>query len=182
MAFWQGARLEQDRWILNGRVGLKRDASKKLIFFDLLDADKCKLQIMCAQNRFISPEEETSSSNASYGVAQLLRKGDFVSVEGFVGATNTGELTLVANHVTMLAPCLREIPEVFEDHIGKARNRHLDFLVNDHHLKTFKTRAKIINTLRRFLADKEGMLEVETPVLWTSHGGEGFFSAPFSSW
>ena len=50
------------------------------------------------------------------------------------------------------------------------RKRYLDLLMNDDVRRRFVLRSKVISEIRKFL-DKEGFLEVETPVLQTLAGG-----------
>jgi lysyl-tRNA synthetase class 2 len=50
------------------------------------------------------------------------------------------------------------------------RQRYLDLIVNPEVRDVFRTRAKIVSTMRRFL-DERGFLEVETPTLQPIYGG-----------
>jgi len=123
-----------------------------------------------------SPSPLASSSHsdgASYftSLNRLLRRGDVIWVEGIPTRTGTGELTLLVRRMELLAPCMTEIPERMEDVDTRCRQRYLDMLVNRSHLlPTTVLRSRVLASLRRFL-EQEGFLEVETPILWTSHGG-----------
>ena len=50
------------------------------------------------------------------------------------------------------------------------RQRYLDMLVNRPVLSTFALRSRVLSALRSFLVS-HSFVEVETPILWTSHGG-----------
>jgi lysyl-tRNA synthetase class 2 len=50
------------------------------------------------------------------------------------------------------------------------RHRHLDMLVNRSILHPFHLRARVLASMRSFLV-RHGFVEVETPILWTNHGG-----------
>jgi len=56
--------------------------------------------------------------------------------------------------------------------------RYLDLIVNNSHKDIFKFRAKMISTIRALL-EKEGFIEVETPVL--SHKAGGALARPFKT-
>lgn len=92
---------------------------------------------------------------------------DLVGVEGEVFKTKTGEITVKATGVTLLAKSLRPLPEKFHglrDPELRYRMRYLDLIMNNDVRDTFVKRAKIINILRNVLAER-GFMEVETPVL-----------------
>ena len=99
--------------------------------------------------------------------------GDIVGVEGTIFKTNTGELSIHVKKIRLLTKSLRPLPE---KHLGltdtelRYRKRYLDLLTNPESLEVFKTRAKITNNLRSFLA-KENFIEVETPMMHPIPGG-----------
>jgi len=95
--------------------------------------------------------------------------GDIVGIKGFVFKTQTGEITVHAQHIEMLSKSLRPLPEKFHglaDMDMKYRQRDVDLIMNQDVRKTFITRTAILKALREFL-DNRGFLEVETPVLLT---------------
>jgi len=51
------------------------------------------------------------------------------------------------------------------------RKRYLDLLMNPQALEVLVNRSKITYTIRKFLVEKKGYLEVEDPVLQTLYGG-----------
>ncbi len=102
-----------------------------------------------------------------------LRRGDIIGVVGYPGKTKKGELSVFAEDVTLLSPCLHMLPKAhygFKDQETRYRQRYLDLIMNNNVRDKFITRARIINYLRRFL-DNLGFLEVETPMMNMIAGG-----------
>ncbi len=93
--------------------------------------------------------------------------GDIVGVEGFVFKTQTGEVSVHATRLIMLAKALLPLPEKFnglQNADMKYRLRHVDLIVNAGVRETFYKRAKIVRAIRAFL-DGRGFIEAETPIL-----------------
>ena len=109
-----------------------------------------------------------------YANFKLLDIGDFIGVEGFVFTTKTGEISIHASNIIILAKSIRPLPivkekdgmvfDAFTDKEQRYRNRHLDLILNPEVKKTFFQRSEIIKNIRKIL-DKKNFLEVETPVL-----------------
>jgi len=90
-----------------------------------------------------------------------------------VFVTKTGEITIRAERVELLAKSLRPLPERWHgltDVEIRYRQRYTDLIVNDEVRLVFRQRAAIIRALRAFL-DARQFLEVETPVLQPLYGG-----------
>lgn len=99
--------------------------------------------------------------------------GDFVELKGTFFLTKKKEKTLKVLGWKMLAKSLRPLPEKWhglQDTEERFRKRYLDLLANEEVKKRFILRSKIISEIRSFL-DKEGFLEVETPILQPLAGG-----------
>ena len=99
--------------------------------------------------------------------------GDIVGVTGFVFKTRTGEVTIHAKEVTLLAKSLKPLPEKFhglKDPDLRYRERYVDLIMNPEVKDTFMKRTEIIKEIRRVL-DEKGYTEVETPILNTISGG-----------
>ena len=114
-----------------------------------------------------------------YDVYRLLDIGDWVGVEGTVFKTRTGEITIMVKKLQVLCKSLRPLPEKWhglKDLETRYRQRYLDLIVNENVVRVFRTRARIVSTMRRFL-DARGFLEVETPTLQPIYGGA--FAKPF---
>ncbi len=99
--------------------------------------------------------------------------GDIVGIEGYVFKTQTGEVSVHAEKMTLLSKSLLPLPEKFHGLTNvdlRYRQRYVDLIANPEVKQTFITRSKIISAIRAFL-DGEGFVEVETPVLNTIPGG-----------
>lgn len=99
--------------------------------------------------------------------------GDIVGVKGELFKTNTGELTLNAEHLELLTKSLRPLPDKFHglaDQELKYRKRYVDLIANDESRKTFLIRSRLIQAFRQFM-DKNQFLEVETPMMHPIPGG-----------
>jgi lysyl-tRNA synthetase class 2 len=108
-----------------------------------------------------------------YALALDLDLGDIVGVEGTVFVTRTGEITVKASSLTLLAKSLRALPEKWHgltDVEIRYRQRYTDLIVNEDVRRVFRTRSRIVRALREFL-DARGYLEVETPALQALYGG-----------
>lgn len=93
--------------------------------------------------------------------------GDFVGVEGEMMVTRTGETTLNVTSWTFLSKTLRPLPEKFHgvsDPELRLRRRYLDLITSPESRDRFRTRTRVIRTIRTFL-DNNGFLEIDTPVL-----------------
>jgi lysyl-tRNA synthetase class 2 len=126
-------------------------------------------------------------------LVELLDLGDWIGVEGSLFRTRTGEVTVRAESVELLAKSLRPLPlgktEVtdsgdtvvhsgFADTESRYRQRYADLAVNPDVRDVFLLRARIISRLRELL-DEDGFVEVETPVLQPIYGGA--FARPFTT-
>ena len=96
-----------------------------------------------------------------------LGVGDIVGAEGEVVKTRRGELSLRVAEVTLLAPCLRPMPDKWHEMSDvevRYRQRYLDLIQNPTPLRVIEARAVLNATIRSFF-DERGFLEVETPLL-----------------
>lgn len=104
-----------------------------------------------------------------YNLFKSADIGDIVGVTGEVMKTKTGEVTIKCLEYTHLVKALRPLPEKFHgltDVEERYRRRYVDLIMNDESRKVAFLRPKIIKCIRDFM-DKEGFLEVETPMLST---------------
>ena len=93
--------------------------------------------------------------------------GDIIGVEGVLFRTRTGEISVHANSVTLLAKSLLPLPEKFHGLTNleqRYRQRYVDLIVNPEVKNTFVKRSKILSLIRSYL-DSKGYLEVDTPIL-----------------
>ena len=116
----------------------------------------------------------------------LIDLGDWIGVEGPTFRTRTGEITIRAQSYTLLTKSLRPLPfgkvetdsetgertvhSGFSDQEARYRQRYADLAVHPDVREVFRTRSRIVTSLRSFF-DSEGFLEVETPVLQPLYGG-----------
>ena len=99
--------------------------------------------------------------------------GDLVCISGKVFETKTGEKSVHADSVTLLAKSLQILPEKYhglKDTDMRYRQRYVDLIMNEEVKDTFIKRSKIISTIRKYL-DSQGFMEVETPMLVSNAGG-----------
>jgi lysyl-tRNA synthetase, class II len=153
---------QPDIFTVAGRIIAIRSFGKS-IFMHLLDSGQ-KLQIYLQQNQV---------DKESYNLSKKLDIGDIIRVRGLLFRTRTDELTLLAQEAVLLSKNLRPLPEKYhglKDVELRYRQRYVDLIVNDAVRETFRKRAEIIQTVRRFLMDR-GFLEVETPMMQPIPGG-----------
>jgi lysyl-tRNA synthetase class 2 len=109
----------------------------------------------------------------AYRLFKRLDIGDFVGVTGRPFRTKTGELTVQAAELTLLAKSLRPLPDKWHgltDVEVRYRQRYVDLIANGTVADVFRRRARIVAEMRRFL-DARGFLEVETPMMQAIPGG-----------
>ena len=108
-----------------------------------------------------------------YAIFKKYDIGDIVGAEGEVFTTQTGEISIRVDKMTLLSKSLLPLPEKFHglsDTDIRYRQRYVDLIMNDDVKKTFINRSKIIAAIRSYL-NSQGFLEVETPMLVSNAGG-----------
>ncbi len=119
-----------------------------------------------------------------WDVVELLDLDDHVGVRGTLFRTRTGEVTVRAAEVTLLAKSLRPLPRGktqvgpdgavshggLQDPEVRYRQRYADLAVHPDVREVFRLRARVVSSIRSFL-DERRFLEVETPVLQALYGG-----------
>jgi len=154
-----------------GRVTARRGMGKAS-FLDLRDGSG-RIQVYVKQ--------ESVGAESYERILHDVDLGDFIGVQGTLFRTKTGEPTVEAQTVIMLAKALRPPPEKWHglnDVEIRYRQRYLDLMANPEVRDIFVARSKVISAIRRFL-DARGYLEVETPVLQASAGGAA--ARPFTT-
>ena len=161
-----------------GRI-MSRRIMGSASFFELQD-EHGRVQVYVRRDDICPPDDE-EKKNYNTLFKKLLDIGDIVGVKGFAFITQTGELSIHARELTLLAKSVRPLPIVKEDKDGKVhdaftdpekryRERYVDLVVNPHVRAAFVKRTKLVNSMREFL-NGLGLLEVETPVLQPLYGG-----------
>jgi len=110
---------------------------------------------------------------AAYSVFRKFDLGDIVGLRGTLFRTKTDELTLKAAEVTLLSKSLRPLPEKYhglKDVETRYRQRYVDLIVTPRTREIFQKRTQVVRELRTFL-DREGFMEVETPMMQPIPGG-----------
>jgi len=102
-----------------------------------------------------------------------LDVGDFVGLRGTLFQTRTGEWTLLADALRLLAKAVRPLPEKFhglKDPEKRYRQRYIDLVMNPEVREIFVRRSRMIQEIRSFFLER-GFLEVETPMMQPIPGG-----------
>ena len=158
-----------------GRIMSINDKGK--VFFIKIQDSMGIIQLYVKRDDICPGEDKTLFEK----VVKHLDLGDIIGVTGFVFITRTGETSIHAQTLTLLAKSLKPLPVVKRDEQGnvydavtdpefKYRQRYADLIINPEVKDTFIKRTKLINTIRDFLNER-GALEVDTPVLQNIPGG-----------
>ncbi|MFA6018295.1 MAG: lysine--tRNA ligase [Patescibacteria group bacterium] len=161
---------EQDEEIIAGRVLAMRNIGA-LTFFRIVD-DSGAMQAVVRKEDLGDIYETVINS---------LDVGDIVEGVGTAYVTKTGEKSVLAHSIRILAKALKPLPEKWnglQDVEIRYRQRELDLITNAESRNRLIVRSKLIGALRRFL-DEAGFLEVETPILQSIPGGAS--ARPFST-
>ena len=158
-----------------GRM-MSRRVMGKASFIELQDS-KGRIQVYITRDDLCSGEDKELYNTV---FKKLMDIGDFIGIRGFVFRTQTGEISVHAQEMTILSKALKPLPIVkykdgvaydkFDDPELRYRQRYVDLVVNDGVKETFLKRATIVRTMRRIL-DEAGYTEVETPTLQSIAGG-----------
>jgi lysyl-tRNA synthetase class 2 len=134
-----------------------------VIFFDLEDRS----------GRIQACVQKSRHPDAHRLVKGQVNRGDILGLAGTTFRTERGELTVRAEEVALLAPCLRPLPDKhhgLQDAAVMRNQRQLHLIVDAAARQRFLVRSRIIRLTRGFL-ETRGFVEVETPVLDTAYGG-----------
>jgi len=172
---------EKREVVIAGRM-MSRRIMGKASFMELQDS-RGRIQVYISRDD-ICPGDDKDLYNKVF--KKLLDIGDFVGVKGFVFRTQTGEVSVHAQELTLLSKSLKPLPIVkykdgvaydkFDDPELRARQRYVDLVVNEGVKDTFLKRATVLKTMRNFF-EEHGYTEGETPP-WQSIAG-GASARPF---
>ena len=135
----------------------------KVVFLDLRDWTD-HIQIFVGKKQV---------GELGWSLVEQLDLGDLIGVDGRLGHTKTGELTVFAETLTFLAKSLLPPPEKWHgltDQELRHRQRYVDLFSNPESLEVFLGRSKLIASFRKTMAD-QGFVEVETPTMQAIAGG-----------
>jgi lysyl-tRNA synthetase class 2 len=158
-----------------GRI-MSRRIMGKASFMELQDAFG-RIQVYISRDE-ICPDENKDLYNVVF--KKLLDIGDFVGIKGYVFRTQTGEISVHAESLTVLSKSLRPLPivkvkdgvtyDAFDDPELRYRRRYVDLVVNDGVKEIFLKRTKVYTSMREYF-NNAGYIEVETPILQSIPGG-----------
>ena len=158
-----------------GRI-MSRRIMGKASFIELQDAFG-RVQVYVSRDE-ICPGDDKELYNTVF--KKLLDIGDFVGIIGYVFRTQTGEISVHAQTLTVLSKSLRPLPivkmkdgvvyDAFDDPELRYRRRYVDLVVNDGVKQIFLKRTKVYTSMREYF-NNAGYIEVETPILQSIPGG-----------
>jgi lysyl-tRNA synthetase class 2 len=159
-----------------GRIMSVNDKGK--VLFVKIQDDQGIFQLYIKRDEICPDEDKTYWEVITKNGLDL---GDIIGATGYVFTTKTGETSLHAATLTLLAKSLKPLPVVKRDESGQVfdavtdpefryRQRYADLIINPEVKDTFTKRTILMNTIRQFLNDR-GALEVDTPVLQAIPGG-----------
>jgi len=158
-----------------GRI-MSRRIMGKASFVELQDS-KGRIQVYVSRDD-INTEAQPEMYNIVF--KKLLDIGDFIGIKGFVFRTQTGEISIHTQELTVLSKALRPLPivkykdgvafDAFEDPEQRYRQRYVDLVVNDGVKDIFLKRTKVYQSMRDYF-NAQGYIEVETPILQSIPGG-----------
>lgn len=145
-----------------GRIMLRRGQGK-VVFLDVRDWTE-RIQVFVGKKQV---------GDLAWSLVDLLDLGDLIGVDGTLGYTKTGELTVFATALTFLGKSLTPPPEKWHgltDQEARYRRRYVDLFANPESLQTFLGRSTIVRTFRKVMEER-GFVEVETPTMQSIAGG-----------
>ncbi len=145
-----------------GRITLRRTQGK-VHFLQVRDWTG-QIQVFIGKNQV---------GDSPWELAQLFDLGDLVGIDGTLGHTKTGELTVFATKLTFLSKSLLPPPEKWHgltDVETRSRQRYVDLFTNPESMATFLGRTRILAAFRRILGER-GFVEVEGPTMQAIAGG-----------
>ncbi|MCD4714067.1 MAG: lysine--tRNA ligase [Clostridiales bacterium] len=145
-----------------GRIMAKRDMGKAS-FIDIQDSE----------GRIQSYVRKDALGEEQYEIFKTYDIGDIVGVEGIVFKTQKDEISIRAEEVILMSKSLQILPEKWhglKDQEIRYRQRYVDLIVNPEVKEKFLQRSVIIKSMKEYF-DREGFLEVDTPILSTIAGG-----------
>jgi lysyl-tRNA synthetase, class II len=152
-----------------GRIVAKR-VFGKLAFFEIQD-ESGKIQLYLEKQKIDA--HMTVVSDPFNHLKKLADTGDILGAKGSIKRTEKGELSVYVSEYAFLTKSLLPLPDKWHgltDTEKRYRQRYVDLIVNPEVRQSFRRRAQITASIRRYLEEKD-FLEIETPVLQSEAGG-----------
>ncbi|PWK54452.1 lysine--tRNA ligase [Pleionea mediterranea] len=128
------------------------------------------LQDMKGQIQVYSGKEVQKDIKQRWGELDI---GDIIGVKGTLKRSGKGDLFVGMDEYYLLTKSLRPLPDKhagLKDQELKYRQRYVDLITSDKTRQDFLVRSKVVDGIRRYLAERDFM-EVETPMLQVIPGG-----------
>src|SRR5476651_2685723 len=162
--------------VVAGRI-MRRNIMGSASFAEIQDSTG-RIQVYLNRDE-LCPGEDKTLYNTVF--KKLLDLGDFIGVKGYVFITKMGEISIHVKELIILSKSLKPLPVVKRDEDGnihdgftdpelRYRQRYVDLTVNPGYKQIFVARSKVISSMREYF-NKQGWMEVETPILQPVHGG-----------
>ncbi len=152
-----------------GRI-IARRVFGKLAFFNLQD-ETGTIQLYLDKKEI---QAHMSNLESAFNhLKKLTDTGDVIGVKGGIKRTEKGELSVKVKEYEILTKSILPLPDKWHgltDTEKRYRQRYVDLIVNPQVRQTFRRRAQITASIRRYL-DQQGFIEIETPVLQSEAGG-----------
>lgn len=156
-----------------GRMMSKREFGK-INFSDLQDSTG-NIQLVFQSGKSKTPKKQLEF------FSDYLDAGDIIGVEGKTFKTKTGEKSILVKSISLLTKSILPLPSKWhglQDTEERFRKRYLDLIMDPETKKIFEKKSVFWKSIREFM-EKQGFIEVETPVLETTPGGAD--ATPFTT-
>ncbi len=163
------SKLENRTVSVNGRITNIRKFGK--IAFIVIKDFSSQLQLFLKQDSLAS--HDSVSGNVGFSELPLLDVGDFIEATGKVIKTQSDEISIETEFITLLSKSLRPMPipqEGFTSKEERLRRRYIDMNVNKELKERLSRRSKFWQSTREYLNNND-FLEISIPVLEQTTGG-----------
>lgn len=164
---------------LAGRIVNIRASGKHIVFLDI-SGSNCRQQIFVHSASYMGVSSistfttvNTMPSIPFADIRKIVRNFDIVGVEGHPYCTKSGEFSISATSIYLLAPCMMRTPDFSTgllDVNTRFQRRYLDMLYNPHVKQCIIMRDRVTKFIQRYL-DTRGFVQVDTPIMSTHLGG-----------
>lgn len=174
---------------VEGKIINIRKSSKKLVFIDILQDFK-KLQVIYSLNTINQKNEKETSKDQFLQSLSLLKFGDCISIDGYPMRTKSGELSIRSIKLlnilsvslipyttsygnTTLTHSNDSISQLSSINVTKYPNYKVSNMITSPHSYVTPLIVKhiIVKSMRDYLSDKQGFIEVETPIIANTANG-----------